>query len=73
MRNTIMLPLSASEIELFSKRRGVKKLAVENFLGSLYGTRQDCINNAWFDSKSYRWNEATQRAILEGIDYAFGK
>jgi hypothetical protein len=66
-----MRKLTSEEIGKFASRSGVKKLAVENFLMSLTGSRDDCVNNLYYDSSLYKWNPATFRAIYDGIKFAF--
>ena len=67
-----MKPLNATEIEKFASKTGVRRIAVENFLGTL-----DTIigysgnaSNMYRDAKMYKWNSATQNAILAGIRLA---
>ena len=65
--------LTSAEIEALAGRKGARRIAVENFLGTLnlkigaYGNR--C--NLYQDAAAYRWNAATQNAIARGIERAF--
>ena len=69
-----MSKLTAEQIEKLSKRKGVKAIAVTNFLGSLGDmSSSDAWNNLRADAKSYKWNAATQKAISDGIILAFKK
>lgn len=62
------LYLSPDRIEELASQPGVKRIAVENFLGSLDGmTKQEAYANRDLDARSYRWNEATRGAITTGI------
>jgi hypothetical protein len=68
-------PLTSAEIERFASRQDVRRIAVENFLGSLppdvpkYGT----LLNLRMDARLYRWSPATVSAIMAGIDLAYGR
>lgn len=64
--------LTLEEVEAFASRRGVKRVAVENFLISVTacGSRRNAIGNVSLDAGLYGWNAATQRAIHDGIDKA---
>ena len=62
-----MPKLTNEEITALATRKGVKTIAVENFLGSLQGSKQDNMMNFESDASSYRWNAATQKAIRDGI------
>jgi hypothetical protein len=62
------MKLSAERIQELASREGVKKVAVENFLGTMdYLTCDEALANLELDTKSYRWNAATGRAIQQGI------
>ncbi len=66
------MQLSQARIEELASRSGVKRMAVENFLGTLDGlTREEALANLEQDTKAYRWNAATGRAIQQGIMEAF--
>lgn len=63
-----MAKLDAAKIEKLASRKGVKRVAVENFLGTMDGSNK---SDAWWnlraDAKSYGWNDATVKAISDGI------
>ncbi len=65
-----MRPLNAEQITKLAARKGVKTVAVENFLGSVGASGEsasDALNNLRADAVSYKWNAATVRAITDGI------
>ena len=66
--------LSASVIDSLASRPGVRRIAVENFLGSAPAnlTRAESAANMRYDARLYRWNEATQEAILTGLQQMYG-
>ncbi len=68
-----MRQLTNSEIDKFAARTGVKKIAVENFLDTLYEPAELRGNmaNLYADAASYKWNVATVTAIREGINKAY--
>ena len=68
-----MRELTAVEIEQLAGRPGVKRLAVENFLSTLYLPAGYAGNlaNANADARCYRWSEATLRAIRDGVFQAW--
>jgi hypothetical protein len=68
-----MRDLTDKEIEELASRRGVKRIAVENFLSTLgsTGSKLNEIRNLYMDAGSYRWNTETQVAILEGIELVY--
>ena len=60
--------LSMERIEALASQPGVKRLAVENFLCTIDGlTRDEALANLEQDTKAYKWNAATGRAIRLGI------
>jgi hypothetical protein len=61
-----LVKLTAARINQLASRKGVKKIAVENFLSTM-GSRDDALVNLGEDARSYGWNAATQRAIRTGI------
>ena len=64
-----MRSLTAAEVEKFASTKGVKKIAVENFLSSLdkdIGVMGNTMN-AHMDAQMYKWNTATIRVIEAGI------
>lgn len=68
-----MKNLTPSEIELLARRPGARAVAVENFLGSLDMDmrERDHVGNLNADARSYKWNAATQQAIMVGIALAY--
>jgi len=68
-----MRRLESDEIKELASRRGVKKIAVENFLISMIANpnRYCATQNAYHDQKLYGWNTATINAILDGIDLSY--
>lgn len=60
--------ITSEQIEKLASRKGAKRIAVENFLGTL-GTmsRADALGNLDADARAYRWNAATVNAIRAGI------
>src|SRR5271157_2692533 len=70
----LCMSLSPTQIEKLAARKGVRKIAVENFLGSLGSLRQiEALGNLFWDAASYRWNAATVDAIKHGIRMAYAK
>lgn len=66
-----MAIISATQIEKLASRSGVRRIAVENFLGSLGSlTAYEATQNLYADSASYGWNAATVKAIRDGIELA---
>lgn len=66
--------LTPDEIEKLASRRGVRRIAVENFLGTLpleIGYEGN-MTNLYQDAAAYRWNSATVDAIAKGIRMAYG-
>jgi hypothetical protein len=65
--------LTSDEIKRFACRKGVKAKAVENFLVSLgdAGSKSGEIANMHDDAHVYGWNAATQKAIRDGIEFAY--
>lgn len=60
--------LSSIDIDKLASRKGVKSIAVQNFLGSLNGgSASDAYSNLQMDARLYKWNAATQNAIRKGI------
>jgi len=60
------------EIEEFTNRPNVKKVAAENFLMSMGEDLTVAMGNLGLDAKSYGWNKQTIQAILDGIWVAAG-
>jgi len=70
------MKLTSEEIQKFASRKGVRKIAVENFLGTIdtdYDTRVGCIMNCHMDAELYKWNRPTVIAIESGIRALFDK
>ena len=66
-----MRKLTRDEIEKLASRPKVRRIAVENFLGSMPDI--DPIYTAMnmhADARSYGWNTATVAAIMTGITLA---
>jgi hypothetical protein len=67
-----MRELTSAEVEKFASQKGVKRIAVENFLSTLdtsIGVTGNTMN-AQMDARMYKWNTATVRAIEAGIRLA---
>lgn len=62
--------LSIEVIERLSSGKGVRKIAVENFLGTISTDEpmREHMGNLAMDARSYGWNYATQSAIRRGIE-----
>lgn len=66
-----MRALTESEIGVLAQRKGVRRLAVENFLGTMAGLdRHQAMWNLALDQRSYSWNMPTFVAIMDGIKLA---
>lgn len=65
--------LDIKEIEKLASMKGVKKIAVENFLMTVGNNPNEyaAIQNMYMDAGLYKWNAATQKAIEEGIKKYF--
>jgi hypothetical protein len=65
--------LTSEEIEKYASRKGVRRIAVENFLGTLgfAGSMQGELINMRNDARVYGWTAATQAAITAGIKKAY--
>jgi hypothetical protein len=61
--------LTNERIQTLSSKKGVKKIAVENFLMSVDANPdiRTALLNLQSDSVSYGWNAATVNAIRQGI------
>jgi hypothetical protein len=62
--------LTSAEIEKLASRKGVKRIAVENFLSSMGDDEMYAGMNVSQDAHAYGWNYATVGAIREGIRMA---
>lgn len=67
-----MRELTREEIEKLAGRKGVRRIAVENFLCTNTNNlnRDYARANLFMDAGLYKWNYATINAILKGIDLA---
>lgn len=65
-----MRELTTKEIQNLASRKGVRRIAVENFLMSMGTNRQNAVLNAQMDANLYHWNSPTNKAILDGIQLA---
>jgi hypothetical protein len=64
--------ITKERIEQLASKRGVRRIAVENFLASLEsGSESGAMMNLVQDARSYKWNAATVAAIRTGIREAF--
>jgi len=73
-----VLQMKENEIQKILKEwepHGAKRIAVENFLGSMDDiteeTRMGTKANLMMDANLYRWNWATCMAITEGIEKSY--
>lgn len=64
--------LTIKEIKKLASRKGVNRIAVENFLATLTNNPdlETAIRNLEKDAVLYNWNYATRKAILDGIKLA---
>ena len=67
--------LDSGEIRALATGADVKRVAVENFLGTIdVELELDAhVDNMHLDAALYRWNRATQNAILRGLLIAYGQ
>lgn len=65
-----MRELTSREIQKLASRKGVRRIAVENFLMSMGTDERIATSNLWLDKGLYHWNSATVKAILDGISLA---
>lgn len=66
--------ITREQIAELANRKGVRRIAVLNFVGSLgrEGPMAAKLNLAQ-DARDYKWNAATQAAIRRGIDLHYAK
>lgn len=66
--------LTAEKVQELANKKGVRRVAVENFLGTLgkEGELYATLNMRQ-DARDYKWNAATQAAISQGIKLYYGK
>lgn len=63
------MALSKAQIDKLASKSGVRRIGVENFLGTLGSmTRYEATQNLYADAASYKWNAATVAAIRKGIE-----
>lgn len=64
--------LASDEIAALASRKGVRKIAVENFLMTVHHNddSQTAFANLEMDADLYKWNGPTRTAIAEGITLA---
>lgn len=73
MNNTITATIKTDKlseiIEKHAKKSGVRRIAVENFLGTIDTkmSESDHLRNLNADARDYKWNAATQAAIRAGL------
>lgn len=65
-----MRRLTSEEIAKLAARKGVKQIAVENFLATMGEDAMAAHMNMGQDARDYKWNAATQNAIRAGIELA---
>jgi len=66
--------ITDGQIEKLTSRKGVRKIAVENFLSTLGDmTEWEARANMQMDAGMYRWNAPTVRALESGIKTAYKK
>lgn len=64
--------LTLEKIIELAGRNGVKRTAVENFLGTVSGlSYNDAVANCMQDARDYRWSSETVAAIREGLAIHF--
>ena len=61
--------LTPAEIEKLASRKGVRRIAVENFLSTVDTEMRlgDHLRNLNADTRSYGWKAATRNAIEAGL------
>ena len=65
--------LTADQVKELAHMPGARRIAVENFLGSMDMADPKMIHlaNCELDAGLYRWNRATRGAIRRGIQMAY--
>jgi hypothetical protein len=68
-----MRDLNFEEIDTLASRKGVRRVAVVNFLSTLghAGSKSGELYNLSMDAGLYKWNSATQNAIRRGIEISY--
>jgi hypothetical protein len=60
--------LTREDIDKLASKKGVKTIAVQNFLSTLGSlSYSDAFGNLEMDARMYKWNAATFKAISDGI------
>ena len=64
--------LSRDEVERLAAKKGIRKMAVENFLMTVHNNENDwqARQNLALDTRLYNWNTKTVKAIVDGIKLA---
>jgi len=65
-----MKKLTFNEIEKFASKKGVRRIAVENFLMSMGTNPMYAEANLDMDTRLYGWDLKTRNAIRAGIGLA---
>ena len=67
--------LSNERIEELASKKGVNRIAVLNFLGTVGANKyiEYAYMNLNMDSRLYKWHQSTIDAITEGIEEYFSK
>ena len=65
-----MRELTVEEIKQLANRKGVRRIAVENFLMSMGTDPHIARANLSLDAKLYKWDRMTVQAISDGIQLA---
>jgi hypothetical protein len=64
--------ITREQIHSLASGAGVRKIAVENFLGTIEGvSKLEASMNLAQDARDYKWNAATRAAITRGIELHF--
>lgn len=71
MQRVTLTSLTGADLERFASRANARRVAVENFLGTLDGlTYTEALKNLEADRKGYGWKSPTVSAILAGLNFA---
>lgn len=65
--------LTSAEIAELASKKGVKKIAVENFLSTMGDNLEQAMDNLFLDLSLYKWSHQTFKAIYQGIKLAHNK
>ena len=65
--------LSFNTIESLAKREKVRRIAVENFLGTANKSlpKESHLMNLQMDANMYKWNSQTVKAIKDGLEILY--